>query len=369
MSEVNSEDAKLLELVTFGHLIGVYPDGDAPSEDGNQPEDLGGHDDTDSPETAATSDDEAHHPDEATDADIAEYEQNIADVKAKSVENYTVAEAEAWASDALAQGAIFTNLIDSRFKLARNFGKGYGPGYRFSMSRKKGMVIHFAGEAQNRNLTALQRWQAYARYHVSKNWGGGFRGNGISYHMGAAENGDKHWLFEFPFARWHVGVAEPNNFWIGVNNPFGLGQRATKAQLRANFEIVSEWLAYKRLSRYFCRGHNYFNATACPDSLTGDFIKPYHRGANFGPKAPSPDPKPGTLKRMSRYRWLQDNSAPAPVMLTYEGKDEWRVTRVYSNPRELPEMSRWQWGQDNSAPAPVVLTYRGKPAWKVERLG
>lgn len=87
-------------------------------------------------------------------------------------------------------------------------------------------------------------------------------------------------------------------------------------------------------------------------------------GKDSGGSNPAPEPD----ERMTRWQWCQDNSGP-PATLTYDGKDEWKVTRVTRNVGNLREMTRWEWCQDNSAPAPVVLTWDGKPAWRVEPVG
>lgn len=257
-----------------------------------EPQDLGGNKEEDSFDTVALTDEDAHHPDEATDADIQEFLQNRTDVDREGVEPFTVSEAESYIDEVQAQGGIFTNLLDWRFQLARKFASGHGPNNQYPLAQKGGLVIHYAGNAQNRSISPLARWQSYARTHVNMNWGQGWRGNGIMYHLGAGENGEKALLFDLPYARWHVGKTADNNFGIGINNPIGQGQRSTKAQIRANFELSLEWQRYRRFSRSRLIGHQESSATACPGSLMNDFVYPFRNGANFGSPPPPPIKEP-----------------------------------------------------------------------------
>lgn len=147
------------------------------------------------------------------------------------------------------------------------------------------------------------------------------------------------------------------------------------AQLRTSAKLTAGICLRNNIpiDRAHIFGHTEIRGVAkpCPSGWPWErYIRLVRGYAGKDSPAPEPgEPEEGPVRRMSRWEWCQDNSAPTPVILTYEGEDEWKVTQVSSNPGQLPTKTRWQWCQDDSAPAPVVLTWDRKPAWKVERAG
>jgi hypothetical protein len=168
-------------------------------------------------------------------------------------------------------------LVDRRGELARN--PAGGPNDRYWP--KEGIVIHYNGAAVPGADESQAAWQQVVRdaaYHVSRDWGGGARGDGLMYHVSVGPAGELWQCRDLDAVLWHCGSWPENASYLSVLVPIGGEQRATPAQLAALRTFVSNFAAALGIPKARVVGHQELSPTSCPGTLMADFVLPYRRG-------------------------------------------------------------------------------------------
>ena len=162
-----------------------------------------------------------------------------------------------------------------------------GPVQALDVREKRGLVVHYAGAAQDLERSDRDLILGYAGYHVVRNWGDGgtlVMANGIQYHLGIGRDGTVYLLRSLELEAWHSGNAIWNRGALAVIVPIGEGQRARPEALAALRRVADWWIALTGSGRETVVGHSELSATGCPGSLMADFVLPYR--TKGGPVVP-----------------------------------------------------------------------------------
>lgn len=149
-----------------------------------------------------------------------------------------------------------------------------------SQNKTDGTVIHYNGPptgVPSGRLSPIRLYHNDARYHMSVDWGGGARANGIQYHWGVW----KERAFKLRNGRgilWHCGAWPWNGSATALNFPIGQGERAGRETLKTAAAFVLHNNRKQGRSRRAVRGHKQLSSTLCPGNLMGDFVRPLRKG-------------------------------------------------------------------------------------------
>ena len=191
------------------------------------------------------------------------------------------------------------------------------------LSAITGIACHWDAEYRPRVYDSLARYQAQARYHINKDWGGGARGDGLMYAIKVDNVGDVFICRDFEDVTWHVGNL--NYSYVGVCFDGTTNQQPTKEQIIAKGKLL-EVLSYQcpefPASQADVRGHREVpqNSTACNGSFLPETqnyranrrVNPDLYAWDYPPQAPAPTPAPPAPP------------APAPQ----PAKPEWEVNNT-----------------------------------------
>lgn len=146
------------------------------------------------------------------------------------------------------------------------------------------LVVHHAGDGRvwPDKYDALQEYKNEATYHINKDWGGGYHGNGLQYHYKIDRQGTIYRTRNIEDILWHASNA--NNISIGICLDGDLTkQHYTKAQEKSLYNLLDEICAWLNIKRQNVFGHGelkaYGNYTACPGVAIECVIK-YRDGHN-----------------------------------------------------------------------------------------
>lgn len=260
------------------------------------------------------------------------------------------AEAEEWTVDVPAEAmaavglpaeaaSVTYRIVDLRGKIAGNPVASQG-----TQSKTDGTVVHYNGPATgvaSGRVSPVTLYDNDARYHMSKDWGGGSYTNGIQYHEGMWEdvvyilrNGDS--------ILWHCGGWPWNASAKAINIPIGTGERATKRTLQTMAARITDINRAQGKDHRATYGHYEVGLpTACPDSLMGDFVVPFRAGKlNPGPAYVAPAKvsliNPGTSWAQTRVDALRaafNSDGKLRVMGIIDPKKALSVSQqVYDSP-------------------------------------
>lgn len=237
-------------------------------------------------------------------------------------------------------------------------------------SKGRGCVIHYnGGPTPDRAWQQPVDWIRFiAGLHMETGrFAPGWRLNGIAYTEWVVFD-TVYRLRNYGADLPHAGNLDWNRNALALHVPVGGSQQPAASTLRALFARTTDHLRAMGLGRARCVGHQEVGSSACPGSPLMQAIRQYRAGQNPGGGGGNPSPPPPKEGRKTRYEFCQDDSG-APGILTWEGRDAWRVTRIsHGQHRGARRMDRGAWCRDNRAPAPVVLTWQGRDGWYVERL-
>lgn len=150
-----------------------------------------------------------------------------------------------------------------------------------TQKKTDGVVIHYNGPATGVPDGRVSPFNVYyndARYHMSIDWGGGARANGIQYHYGVWE--DTVYILRNPDSiLWHCGCWPHNASAYAINVPIGVGERATQKTIETLAAFVRDLVG----AGGKVWGHRELSPTACPGSLMEQFVYPYRSGALQAP--------------------------------------------------------------------------------------
>lgn len=177
--------------------------------------------------------------------------------------------------------------VDLRGKIAGQPWSNAG-----SEKNKKSLTWHYNGPPVSN--TDIDQLYFDARYHLSKDWGGGSYGNGIMYHAAVGRDGTVYLLRNFDAILWHCAHSRGNRESLAVTFLIGEGQRITAAARNAAKEFTDDTVKQYGISKKSVFGHQEWSSTACPGSAMNDFVRPYRDG-KLGGSAPTPKPPSGVV--------------------------------------------------------------------------
>lgn len=193
--------------------------------------------------------------------------------------------------------------VDLRGKIPGNPQPSQGTVYKDA-----GTIVHWNGPKVF--SSDIDQLYINARYHIQKDWGGGYYTNGIQYEWAVGHDGTKYRLRNPGSFLWHCGNPHYNQRAFAVTFIIGEGQRPTLAAKQSMAELCHELNRIQGLGKSATRGHQEVGASSCPGTGQTDFVVPFRGGATFvtNPVAPvKPTP-------VDKVRW---------VNYVYDEKDNW----------------------------------------------
>lgn len=191
--------------------------------------------------------------------------------------------------------------VDLRGKIPGNAQPSQGTVYKDA-----GVVLHWNGPKVVHS--DIDQLYIDARYHIQKNWGGGYYTNGIQYEWAVGSDGTKYRLRNPGASLWHCGNSHYNARAFAVTFLFGEGQHATKAAKESMDELCGALLDIQGLSRAYMKGHLDVSASACPGTAYPDFVLPFRKSKDFGTDTPAkPKPQPTDKIRWINYVYSPDD--------------------------------------------------------------
>jgi len=181
---------------------------------------------------------------------------------------------------------IVSGLVDIRGHLPRrdrSDGVPAGPYDRRPLSEKRGVVIHYSGQAVTNRADTRAVLTSEARYHVDRNWADpgerALRGDGLMYHIAIGDDGTAYLCRDLEAVLWHCGAWPQNALALSVHIPIGGDQHATSDQLATLRRVVDGWRAATSTPLNEVWGHQELQPTDCPGTLMADFVIPYRMGS------------------------------------------------------------------------------------------
>jgi hypothetical protein len=115
----------------------------------------------------------------------------------------------------------------------------------------------------------MKEYANEANYHIKKDWGGGYYGNGLQYHYKVARDGKIYRTRDVEEVTWHATNANPIAVGICLDGDL-TKQKPTEAQLNGLRELLDEICAWLSIPKSKVFGHkelsSYGNFTQCPGS-------------------------------------------------------------------------------------------------------
>jgi len=188
------------------------------------------------------------------------------------------------------------NVIDIRGQLPRT-------ARRVALRPLSGITkiaVHHCGDNRvwNDEYDALAEYRNEANYHINKDWGGGYHGDGLMYHFKIARNGQIYWTRDLEDSTWHASNANPISIGICLDGDL-TKQDATQKQY-ASLKALLDELTQKHpefpADQKGVFGHSelraYGNSTVCPASALQSVIEYRDTGkiSKASPKVEPPKP-------------------------------------------------------------------------------
>lgn len=169
-----------------------------------------------------------------------------------------------------------------------------------------GVVAHYNGPAVRQ--TDIDQLYIDARYHIQKDWGGGYYTNGIQYEWATGSDGTKYRLRNPGASLWHCGNPHYNVNAFAVTFLFGEGQHATRAAKESMAELCDALLDIQGLSHAYMKGHLDVSSSACPGTAYPEFVQKFRAGEDFETDTPAkPKPQPTDKVRWVNYVYSPDD--------------------------------------------------------------
>lgn len=140
------------------------------------------------------------------------------------------------------------------------------------------IAVHHVGDGRvwSNTYDAFKEYVNEANYHINKDWGGGYFGNGLQYHYKIARDGKVYRTRDIEEITWHAMNANPIAVAVCLDGDLTL-QDPTAAQIDALEELLNElrnWLHIPQ-GRVFGHGElkQYGNSTQCPGRALSAVIR------------------------------------------------------------------------------------------------
>ena len=216
---------------------------------------------------------------------------------------------------------------DIRGALPQNFNNYNGKRPINAITR---IGVHHDAEFRSTYYDSVARYRNQANYHINKDWGGGWRGNGLQYPIKVDNVGDWFICRDFELILWNVSDANYNTLSICLD---GLRQPLTREMsvtLKKGLDVLTTQCPEFPAARANVAGHREIpsNSTECPGNpMMASPVTEYRNTGNINaaafawndpPAAPAPAPAPKPTPVEPEWK---RNQVDIPDAILYASRD------------------------------------------------